>query len=214
MPRTPGIIALSLTFLLALSAGVRAQSAAPDTAAAQEKKGGLFGKAKKFVGDKTVQQVAKTVACTMVPGGQAIAGAIDAASSESVGDAAAGAAGAAVGQTCIPAPAVTGNGAGGGMPGLPGMSGLAGEVAAQAGVPGATPTVVQAGSMGYGAMPGMGSPAETAACMGLTEEEYLDFTDPTRGQARPMTKDEMKRQGKLAKKVDMASYQSCLMAER
>jgi hypothetical protein len=50
-----------------------------------------------------------------------------------------------------------------------------------------------------------------AQCMGLTPEEYTALTDPTGGQARTPTKDEMKRQAKLSKKVDMRKYQACLM---
>ena len=67
-----------------------------------KKKGGLFGKAKGVMKNKVVQQVAKAAACTMVPGGQAIAGAIDAASSKSAGEAATGAAGVATGSSCMP----------------------------------------------------------------------------------------------------------------
>lgn len=67
--------------------------------------------------------------------------------------------------------------------------------------------------MGDGAMPSMPAPEETAACLGITVEEYLDFTDPTRGQARAPTKDEMKRQGKLAGKIDMGRFQACVMQQ-
>ncbi len=232
MTRTCGttLLVWVATSVLAASA-TRAQSAAPAAAATVEeaappadstpqdtakKKGGLFGKAKKFVGDKTVQQVAKTVACNMVPGGQAIAGAIDAASSESVGDAAKGAAGAATGQTCMP-PGLGGAmgagamgtgalGAGGGMPGLPGAAGLAGAMAPGAAMP-------MAGMAGMGGMGGMAMPEGTAACMGLTPEELAQLNSPTGGEARQPTKDEMKRQQKLMKKVDMARYQTCLMAQ-
>ena len=83
-----------------LSSQTATDSTAPDSA--PHKHGGLFGKAKRFVGNKTVKAVAKTVACTMVPGGQMIAGAMDAASSKNVEGAAAGAAGAATGAGCMP----------------------------------------------------------------------------------------------------------------
>jgi hypothetical protein len=65
------------------------------------KKGGFFGKAKGLAHNKVVRQVAKVAACTMVPGGQIIAGAIDAGSNTSVGGVAAGAAGAATGTSCM-----------------------------------------------------------------------------------------------------------------
>jgi hypothetical protein len=198
----------------------------PDSTRVEGKKGGLFGKAKKFVGNKAVQQVAKTVACNMVPGGQVVAGAIDAATTKDVGEAAAGAAGAAAGQTCMPGGmGGMGDGAMGaagvpGVPGVPGAAGAAGALGAAglagsmigrggAVVPGAMPE----GAMGYGSMPGMPAPEEIAACLGITAEEYLDFTDPTHGQARPVTKDEMNRQSKAAKKMDMGRYQACMMQQ-
>jgi hypothetical protein len=234
----------SLLSLLLAVTSLRAQSEAEASAPAADsmtpasdsapeegkKKGGLFGKAKKFVGDKTVQQVAKTVACNMVPGGQVVAGAIDAAASKSAGEAAAGAAGAATGQTCMPG-GIAGQalGAGAGVPGAAGVAGaagaagvggelgsalgaagMAGGMIGQMGAPGADE--MPEGSMDfYGSMAGGPAPGEIATCLGMTEEEYLDFTNPTRGQARPMTKDEMKRQGKAAKKVDMRRYQACMM---
>jgi hypothetical protein len=212
---------------------------APDSTPVEgtQKKGGLFGKAQKFVGNKALQQVAKTVACNMVPGGQVVAGAIDAASSKNVGGAAAGATGAAAGQTCMPggmggAP-VGAMGAGGGVPGMPGVAGAAGaagvgeaagltEALGAAGLAGTMvggvgtplPGGMPEGAMGHGAVPGMPAPEEIAGCLGMTVEQYLDFTDPTRGQARPLTKDEMKRQGKAAKKMDMGRYQTCMMQQQ
>jgi hypothetical protein len=60
---------------------------APDTAQKQKKKGGgLLGKVKGVAKNKVVQQVAKTAACTMLPGGQVVAGAIDAAANKKDGD--------------------------------------------------------------------------------------------------------------------------------
>ncbi len=144
--------------LLALAFGppsAMAQSAAdtavvPDTGAiavedsAPAKKGGLWGKAKKVAGNKVVKAVAKTAACTMVPGGQAIAGAIDAASAKSASEAAQGAAGAATGTSCMPAigGAAGAAGAAGAMPGGLGMmpSGMdaSGAGGGMAGAPGAS----------------------------------------------------------------------------
>ena len=203
----------------------------PDSVPEQgKKKGGLFGKAKKFVGDKTVQQVAKTVACTMVPGGQVVVGAIDAASSDDVGEAAAGAAGAAAGQTCMPG-GMAGMGAGAGVPGggagvMPGVGGVAGAAGLGAaglgagalggrmGASGAVmPGAMPADEMGYDGMSGMPSPDQIAACLGMTTEEYLDFTDPTRGGTRSPTKADMKKQRQAAGKMDMARYQSCMMQQ-
>ncbi len=216
-----GLVAI---ILVAGPAGGQAPDANPVTSAADDsaspapdsttpkKKGGLFGKVKGLAGNKVVQQVAKTAACTMVPGGQAIAGAIDAASSKSAGEAVAGAAGAAIGGTgCMP----------GGMGG-PGVAGAAAQAAAaeaaaaQAGAAagyGAPMSGMPSGAMGLGEMEGMPGPEEIAQCMGLTVEEYQDFTDPTRGEPRQMTKDEMKRQAKLGKKVDMRRYQACMMQQ-
>ncbi len=64
--------------------------------------------------------------------------------------------------------------------------------------------------MGYGSMAAMPGHAEIAACMGITVEEFLDFTDPTRGEARSPTKAEMDRHNQVAKKVDMGRYQGCM----
>ena len=60
---------------------------APDSATAPEsgkkkKGGGLFGKVKGVAKNKVVQSVVKIAACTMVPGGQYVAGAIDAAANK------------------------------------------------------------------------------------------------------------------------------------
>ncbi len=239
-----GLLCLSVVASRAYAQSEATKAATPDSVAPspdstpveEKKKGGLFGKAKKFVGNKTVQQVAKTVACNMVPGGQIVAGAIDAASTKDLGEAAAGAAGAATGQTCMPGgmggmggAAAGAMGGGSGMPGVAGVVG-AGGVGGAAGLTGALgaaglagslaggvdaplPDGMPEGAMGDGSMPGMPAPEEIAACLGITAEEYLDFTDPTRGQARPVTKDEMKRQGKMAKKIDMGRYQACMMQQ-
>lgn len=212
-----GLVAI---ILVAGPAGGQAPDANPVTSAADDsaspapdsttpkKKGGLFGKVKGLAGNKVVQQVAKTAACTMVPGGQAIAGAIDAASSKSAGEAVAGAAG---GTSCMP----------GGMGGA-GVAGAAAQAAAveaataQAGAAagyGAPMPGMPSGAMGFGSMEGMPGPEAIAQCMGLTVEEFQDFTDPTRGEPRQMTKGEMKRQAKLGKQVDMRRYQACMMQQ-
>jgi hypothetical protein len=73
-----------LAFALSLPLPSAAQSgAAQDTTQpAPKKHGGLFGKVKGLAKNKVVQQVAKTAACNMVPGGQLVAGAIDNASAK------------------------------------------------------------------------------------------------------------------------------------
>jgi hypothetical protein len=188
----------------------------PDSPAAKPKsKGGLFGKAKKLASSKVVQTVAKAAACTMVPGGQAIAGAIDAASSKSAGEAVQGAAGAASGSSCMP-----GMGAGMARAGMPGGMASAGMTAAAGGMPTTRPMAAQmqmAGAAGYagrdadatGIMPNEEAMAE---CLGISVEEYRAFSNPTQGQSRPMTKDEMKRQAKLGKKVQ-GRQQACAMQQ-
>jgi hypothetical protein len=109
---------------------------APDSANAPEsgkkkKGGGLFGKVKGVAKNKVVQSVVKTAACTMVPGGQYVAGAIDAAANK---NAATGAAGAATGSSCA-----AGLGGMGMTPRVPGAQGadLANVQAAQAAAGGA-----------------------------------------------------------------------------
>jgi hypothetical protein len=198
----------------AQSGGVAARpdSAAPDSAAQDKKKGGgLFGKAKKFAGNKAVQQVAKTMACTMVPGGQVIAGAIDAAGSDNVGEAASGAAGAAAGQTCMPGGMGAGmTNPGTGMASVPGL----GMAAGAEGLAGMAGGGMSGAAMGHGAAGGGMGPEAIAACMGLSMEEFLALSDPTGGEARQPTKEEMNRQAQLTGKIDMAGYQACLTQER
>ncbi len=113
---------------------------APADSTPVKKGGGLFGKVKGMAKNKVVQQVAKTAACTMLPGGQIVASAIDAAGDKGAVGAATG---AATGTSCMPgmggaggaaAAAAMGGGAlpgaivpgaamvGGGMPGGPGMA--------------------------------------------------------------------------------------------
>jgi hypothetical protein len=139
-----------LAFALSLPLPSAAQSgAAQDTTQPAPKKHGLFGKVKGLAKNKVVQQVAKTAACNMVPGGQLVAGAIDNASARKAAknaatnaakDAVAGAAlGAATGKsTC-----------GAGMMGNLGAAGMAKGVAG-AGIPGMPTT----------GMPGVGTSAD------------------------------------------------------
>ena len=115
-----------------------ADSTPADSAPVKKKGGGLFGKVKGVAKNKVVQQVAKVAACNMLPGGQIVASAIDAAGDKGAVGAAAG---AATGTSCMPgmggaggAAAAMGGGAlpgaivpgaamtGAGMPGGPGMA--------------------------------------------------------------------------------------------
>jgi hypothetical protein len=206
-----------------LSSQTTTDSTAPDSA--PHKHGGLFGKAKSFVSNKTVKAVAKTVACTMVPGGQVIAGAMDAASSKNVEGAAAGAAGAATGAGCMPG-GIGGTsmaGAGmsraamaGGVGGVAGNLASAGQLAALAKMDGGRGMHAAATmpTSGYSASPGALGEEEFARCLGLTPAEFRDFTDPTHSAARQPTKKELDRQAKVSQKVDMQRYQSCMMAQQ
>jgi hypothetical protein len=111
------------------------------------KKKGLFGKVKGLAKNKIVKSVAKVALCTAVPGGQVIAGALDAAKTKDVGAAAATAAGG--GGSC-----------------MPGMSGAGAAAGAGAGAAGLGAGVVGAlgGGVPNAALPGQpstGMPAMT-----------------------------------------------------
>ena len=110
---------------------------------AQEKKG-MFGKVKGLAKNKIVKTIGKAALCTVVPGGQVIAGALDAAETKDV-------AGAAV-------TAATGGGSC-----MPGMAGMAGAAAPAAGIGGAV------GAFGAGisgaAVPGQPSAGMPAMAM-------------------------------------------------
>jgi hypothetical protein len=227
--RIPTWLAATLVALLVTGplAAQRAEESPPDSASAEEdttpKKKGLFGKVKSVAGNKIVKAVAKTAACTMLPGGQVIAGAIDAAGSNSAGEAASGAAGAATGTSCMPGMGGVAGAAGAGAAGLAGVSGggpagLAGMAAG--GVAGGPTETGPMREMPMGYAPGMtgagyGAPQDidaTATCLGLSPSEYQDLVDPTRGEPRSPTKDEAKRQRHATKKMDTRKYQQCLMA--
>jgi len=93
-------------------------------APAAQKKKGLFGKVKGLARNKVVKTVAKTALCTAVPGGQVIAGALDAAETKNVAGAATAATG---GSSCMPGMAGMAAPTGPGIPGQPstGMPGMA-----------------------------------------------------------------------------------------
>ena len=187
-------------------------SVTSDSAPAPKKKKGLFGKMKEVAGNKVVKTVAKTALCNMVPGGQMMAGALEAATSDDAGAAVSGA--AATGNNCMP-----------GMAGMAGGVPHVGAAAAAAGMSGGVGAVLS-GGVATGFVPGLprGMPATedvenqeglsiAAGCMGLTVDEYLELVNPTHGQSRPLTKDDMKRQTQLAKKVDARRYQACMVQQ-
>ena len=139
---------------------ILAQSEAPassDTTVPAPKKHGLFGKAKSLSKSKVVNQVAKAALCTAVPGGQVIAGAIEAKENK---DIAGGATTAAL--------------SGGKSGCMPGMNGLAGT-AGVPGMPGATPGAGMSASQlkqlqAQGPTPGTGMSAKQMKEM---EAQYL-----------------------------------------
>ena len=147
--RSMHLVMLAFALSFPLPSAAQSGAAQDTTQPAPKKKGGLFGKVKGLAKNKVVQQVAKTAACNMVPGGQLVAGAIDNASAKKAAknaatnaakDAVAGAAlGAATGKsTCGP-----------GLMGGLGSAGLAKGVAG-VGIPGMPTT----------GMPGVGGSAD------------------------------------------------------
>ncbi len=133
------MIALGLTLPATGAAQSAVTPAGADTSSpgstspAPKKKGGLFGKVKDIAKNKVVRTVAKTAACTMLPGGQLIAGAIDAGSKK---DAVGGAAALATGSGSGCMPGMTGQGLAG-----KGMAAAAAAAAGSAGVLPGQPTV-------------------------------------------------------------------------
>jgi hypothetical protein len=119
----------------AAQSGSAVSPAIGDTAApAPKKKGGMFGKMKGLAKNKVVKTVAKTALCTVVPGGQVVAGALDAAETKNVAGAAASAAGG--GSSCMPGMAgMAPSGPGAGGIGAAGVGALGASVSG-AGLPG------------------------------------------------------------------------------
>lgn len=160
--------ALLIFAALALAAPVAAQDTAvtpaTDSVAPTHKHGGLFGKAKALAGNKVVRTVVKVAACNVVPGGQLIAGAVDAASSTSAGGAAQSMAGAASGGTCA-------------------GTGLAGALSTGAGAP------TMPDGMGAATMVGpRGAALATAAgVMGVMAQQMAAARPRSAGTADPTT---------------------------
>jgi hypothetical protein len=137
------LLALVFAFILLSPERSTAQSAAGLQAAVSDstpsvavppvkKKKHFLGKVKGLAKNKIVKSVAKVALCTAVPGGQVIAGALDAAETKNVGAAAATVAGGS--GSCMPGMPGAGAAAGAGSAGL-GAAGAAGALGA--GVPGA-----------------------------------------------------------------------------
>jgi hypothetical protein len=209
---TPRIAALVCLLGFAAQAAL-AQNAADSTRAGDStaapdstrKKGGLLGKMKHVAQSRVVQQVAKTAACTVVPGGQVIAGAIDAAGSRDAGNAATSAAETATGTGCANS---LGN--------LTTAGDRAAQGAAQAAMPPAQPTLdprVQSQLNMMNAM-GMGPATDEesqAKCLGVSVEEYRLIVYPPGMNTRPPTKAEEKARTAAMKKLDRRKQQECMM---
>jgi len=138
-------------------------------APAAKKKKGLFGKVKGLAKNKIVKTVAKGALCTVVPGGQLVAGALDAAETKSVTGAA--------------STALTGGGSSC-MPGMAGMAAPAGPGAAGIGAAGVG--ALGAGVAGVPGQPSAGMPgmAMSAEQMKQMQEQYKKMgMDPSQLQA-------------------------------
>lgn len=120
-----------VTLALAGPVPLLAQTESPassDTTVPAPKKHGLFGKVKNLSKNKVVNQVAKAALCTAVPGGQVIAGALEAKENK---DVAGGAATALSGGRSGCMPGMSGLAGSAGVPGMPGATRGAGMSAAQ-----------------------------------------------------------------------------------
>ena len=145
-------------------------SAAVDTTPVKKKSGGLFGKVKSVAKNKVVQQVAKTAACTMLPGGQFVASAIDAAGDKGAVGAAAG---AATGTSC--------------MPGMGGAAGVAGAAATAGALGGGAPGAIVPGAAFAGAgMLGAGQPGGMdAAALAAYQAQVMAMMQGPQGRMAP-----------------------------
>ncbi len=164
---------------------------------APKKKKGLFGKVKGLAKNKIVKSVAKVALCTAVPGGQVIAGALDAAETKNVGAAAATA---------------VGGGGGSCMPGIPGAGAAAGAGAAGLGAAGAVGAL--GGGVPNAALPGQpstGMPAMTMSPEQLKQmqEQYGKMgMDTTQLRAMQQMMSGMPGAAPSGPAVDVASPES------
>jgi hypothetical protein len=186
-----------------------ADSSATDSAAstAPAHHGGLVGKVKKVAGSHVVQTVAKTAACTVVPGGQLVAGAIDAAASSSASGTAQGAAEAATGTGCANT-----------MGQLTGAGDRAAQQALTPTPPPGQPMMDPRAQAGLNMMNQMGIGVATdeesqARCLGVSVEEYRLIVYPPGMNGRPPTKAEEAARTAAMKKLDPKKQQECSMQQ-
>ena len=164
--RSMHLVMLAFALSFPLPSAAQSGAAQDTTQPAPKKKGGLFGKVKGLAKNKVVQQVAKTAACNMVPGGQLVAGAIDNVSAKkaaknAVKDAATNAAKDAVAGAALGAAAGKSSICGGGLMG--GLGGnLGGNVGGNLAAAGIAKGVAGVGipAMPTTGMPGLGASAE------------------------------------------------------
>lgn len=182
-------------------------TAMKDSAAASDsshKKHGLLGRFKKVASNKVVQNVTKVAACTVVPGGSLVAGAVDAATSKDASGAATGAAEAATGSTCSNTMGRLANG------GVDRAVEQAVQPTAPAGPPQYDPRV----QAQLNTLNGMGIATDEEAqakCLGVSVEEYRLIVYPPGMNTRPPTKAEMKARHETMKKLDPRKQQECMM---
>jgi hypothetical protein len=192
---------LPVAALQAQAADSATQQTAPAADSATHKKHGLLHTAEKAAGNKVVQTVAKTAACTMLPGGQVVAGAIDAAANPNAGGAATGAAEAATGAGC--------SNAMGNLTGAPNQAGQ--QAMTNAMTQGQTPPMDPRMQAQMGMINAMGIKTDEEAqakCVGLSVEEYrIIMAPPSMG----MTKEQMKQQQAIGKKLDPKKQRECGM---
>jgi hypothetical protein len=113
-------------------------------APAAKKKGGMFGKVKGLAKNKIVKTIAKAALCTVVPGGQVVAGALEAAETKNVAGAA--------------STALSGGGGAGCMPGMAGMAAPTGPGAAGIGAAGVSALGAAVTGAGVPGQPSTGMP--------------------------------------------------------
>jgi hypothetical protein len=159
-----------------------ADSSASATAAEQRKKHhGLFGKVKDAASNKVVQSVAKTAACTMVPGG-------------------AGAAGAAAGAGCY-----SGMGMGNAAAQAAQQQAMAQQQQAMMAQQQQMKMMQQQAALA--GVPVMDD-QQSAACLGVSVEEYHLIVDPP---PYPESKAHMKARANAGKKLDQSKQAACGM---
>ena len=173
MPRFPLMLLAALagaTFAPPVSAQSQADSATADSAAAPApKKGGLFGKLKKVAANKTVQGVARGVACNAVPGAAVAAQAAGSDACPAGGMGGMGGTGGGVA-------GVVGGGVGGAIGANARAATMSGMVPDGGAMQGMTGTAAMADMLaGIPTVNGMAVNEQAAArCIGISLQEYRD----------------------------------------